>query len=962
MLKALATRSLLIAALLSFSKSMDGTIGTFVKRINFGTSIYFSHELFALGARSDTQDPLQFALARARQESNAETREITLCIDGIAPEKAMVNHNPNQTIINEKGKIVPKPAELCENPIYNKTITHLTLRDRNPVVVLDTDDVEPILGPKQKLCLVSSVSTGGVVFTNTERLPDSRSETTSGIAGIVGTRDDIFAAVAPNDGVFGEDGSGINLVRVADNGFLQSVDVIDLSLGAGELFAISQDGVIGQVVDLHYNKFMRRLFVALKVSRSNEAADGGAIALLVGRISGGSVVLTPAVDLDPSNFITNSTDFIFGFNAGGSQSLGISANLHKVRTLQTTTGVFYGILSGSVSDSDAQNQLYAVPLVHEICDGEGNSVNASDIGRVAANDNEFMVASGVDQMTRATDIAAIVGAGPLPSAPDQTVHEIFTAGDTVFVCLAGRNTTGLRDATHESGIFASTAILGNDGKIQCFSPWQRVMGSVNRALGGGVDAQSGSYMYLSGMQSTTFSNVVEATLWSSGAGDNLLGGPIEQPSQGLVTVLCQEFPEACAGVHQLFDFDDTTPSLQQVGTVGSITLQVATGFAKVALVETGRKSNSGQNLTPNTEVFATHTVRASDGFVPDRFDSTRVMAISGGALDDLGPLCTAEISRAFRGDAQKRGWLFVGGHNGLAVLSTGEGDGWSTALDAGLSSGLEGLTRDMSFKMMGNFCGVRKLVSDNEYLYVLTADQLLRIALNKDNFSSRGSLAPVAQVLADSCSVTGRDGVRFLDFIISSKLALLATGSGLYRLGNGQSIATVAPDTTGWAEVVSEATGCSLGSVGHLPTICKEKSDFSHGGNLYAIANNISDDLTDVHRFIIADTASSAIDDDTVQDVPEVSLSGLWLALGQYRSNFTVDGASGLSVLPKNFSSIDYLRGFASGGNLVSLKSRGASIFPVVPAECVFNVGIVRRSSASGAWIIPGDFGIAVNE
>ncbi len=961
MLGTLRSKALVAIALVSFSGSMQATIGTFVGRINFGTSAYLSHDLFVLGARSDAQDPLQFALARAHQESNTETGRIELCIDSIAPEQAIVNHDPNAMIEDQRGNIAKKPGELSKNPIFNKSIAHLTLRDRNPVVVLETDDVEPILGPCQKLCLVASPSTGGVVLTNTERLPDAHSETTSGIAGIAGSRDDVFAAVAPSSGVFGADGSGITLVRTAGNGTLQPVDVAELSLGAGQLVAISQEGVIGQVVDLHYNRFMRRLFVALRVKRSDDNSDGGAIALLVGRIEQGSIVLTPAVNLEANNFITNSTDFIFGFNAGAGQSLGISANLCKVRTLQTTTGIFYGIVNGAVTDGDAQNQLYAVPLVHEICDAEGTSVNAADVGRVASKENEFLVANGVDQMTRATDIAAIVGNGPVPSAPNQEVREIFTAGDTVFVCLAGRDNTGLRDANHESGIFSSTAILGPDGRVQCFSPWRRVMGSVNRALGGGVDAQSASFMYLTGMQSTTFSNVVEATLWSSGAGDNLLGGPVEEPSQGLVTVLRQEFPQACAGVHELFDFDDTTPSFQQAGTVGSITVQIATGLSKVVLVETGRKSSAIQNLTPNTEVFAAHTVRSGNGFAPQRFDSTLVMAISGGVLDGLGPLCTAEISRAFRGDGQKRGWVFAGGHSGLAVLSTSDGDGWSTALDAGLSSGFEGLTPDMSFKIVGNICGVRKLVSDSDFLYVLTADQLLRIHLVKENFSATGAPTPEVEVLSDSCSVTGRDGVRFLDLVISSKLALLATGSGLYRLGNGLNIATVSGDAQ-WVEVLSDATGCGLGAVGDLPTICKEKSDFSHGGNLYAIANNLGDDLTDIHRLIIADTASSAINGGTVQAVPEVSLSGLWAALGQYRSNFTLDGASGLSILPKNFSSIDYLRGFASGGNLVALKSRGALIFPVVPPDCVFNVGIVRRSSASGAWIIPGDFGIAVNE
>ena len=419
--------SLFATVLLTFFGSLSPAIDN-VNRINFGPSAYLAQDLFFLGARTDANDPGVFAVARTRKEVNEENGAISLCVDALAPEEAVVNGSRREVEKKKKqNKSKKAPPEYeqayCENPVFNKGISHLALRDRTPVVVLATDDVAPVLGPNQKLCVVTQIPNQDrrqpphpAVFTNTTRLLDADGLETSGIAGIVANNNHIFAALAPNAGTFGEEGSGITLVRTIKNKLKPVGMVADLSLKAGNLVAISQDGVIGEVVDMHWNQTLRRLYVALRVTRSDESDNGGAIALLVGRIETieveveeeqevaepdsdseampesepqsmpesdseamldsesdpqiktemvPTIVLSPAVALDPNNFVTNSTDFIFGFSASGGSALGISANLHKVRTLETTTQQFYAIVNGTVSDGEQQNVLYALPLVGE---------------------------------------------------------------------------------------------------------------------------------------------------------------------------------------------------------------------------------------------------------------------------------------------------------------------------------------------------------------------------------------------------------------------------------------------------------------------------------------------------------------------------------------------------------------------------------------------------------------------
>ena len=98
--------------------------------------------------------------------------------------------------------------------------------------------------------------------------------------------------------------------------------------------------------------------------------------------------------------------------------------------------------------------------------------------------------------------------------------------------------------------------------------------------------------------------------------------------------------------------------------------------------------------------------------------------------------------------------------------------------------------------------------------------------------------------------------------------------------------------------------------------------------------------------------------------MPVASLAGVdyFLAIGSLRTHFFTDGAFSFHTRSKHFNENDFLiRVFMSDS-----PDSNKSLQGVVPLDIIFNfakrVGMLTRNSASGALMLPGDWGIQVNE
>lgn len=972
--------------------NLFSSISRSVNTVQYNLSIFETANMVALASINPGGGV--YSLARIGKTFNDETEKYSLELAPYTNATVVFNQFDKKQINFEKDAVNP-------NPLFNKGFSSLASHNGIILAVPTEDTADPIIGPNQKIFAVSG-DKGQLVYSTTTQINDCQGLPTNGIFKMSSNGSQIFLALSPNDGSFGDTNSSIGLASYssstgkfsfmdATTGEFNGNIAYKLDTTAGELMAITSDAQMGPIIDMHWDSKINRLFIALQVTRANSAVNGGGIALLIGRVittqlgqepenSKNSenknnpifeyqLILEPALALNPSLFTTDATNAIIGFFASGG-SPDIKASLYKVKTLHTSTNYSYVIVNGGVSTTDTKNNIYALPIVRPIraYDSQlGMTVeqNPSDIGKIANKYSSMQQVATSQSMTLASDSSSIVGGGPLPIDPSNDVQNIFTIGDAVFVALAG-NSEGIRNSSNETGIFQSSAILDSNGQIKNWTPWQRVMGSTDRVLNFSIDSTIGTFMYVTGDPNSLNANIIKSTLWSEGSQDGLLGGTEDNSEVGLTEILYEAMPKDNEGIHQIFNFDEYTFTFKAVGTDGNLSLMIACGFEKIAIIETGAQVGSSTSFGPNSGDFAQGLVSSENGFAATPNPSTKVMIISGGALNQLGPISCCEISRANLQNGTAKGWIFLGGPNGLSVLSDYNGNGWDTSIGGGLSSGLNGINSSMKFKILGNFTNIRALQSDSQYLYVLTIDTLYKIELNSNYFSDIGAPNVPATIIATSKNIIGNN-YGFMDFIISSKLGLIATTKGLFRVGDSKDISSITSESNAlWTEVLFKApngSSISLGPTIGLNPLSQTKGNFSKGGNLFALIGNFNTNNTSAIRFFVNDTSStSQVDPYTVTQVLESSSSQIFFDAGEFRNAFICDGAFAFNSLPKNYNNTNFLKMFSLIPSGVDLAQRGVNVPLDIDPSLFNNIGVIRRNTASGAYMVPGDFGIQVNE
>lgn len=936
--------------------------------ISFGTFAFSHSRAFFLGARNVGAQKNAVSFAKLVQEED-ELPELQ--IEEFSIEKVFINADEKTREKDDEGK--------GTNPVYDKSIFLLSTLEGTQAIVVTSEDS---LGTKQQINLLQTSDT---VVTTTEKIRDAAGADGSGVSAIAGARSHIFAAVNPSGGVFGGDNSGLSLVATGSNQLI-TIDAttgkkggnksVDFDKTADALMAITADCSMANVIDMQWDSSLNRLFIALRLQRADSSGIGGCIALLVARIDGrtdkknpNKIIIEPIATLDASNFTTDSTGHIFGFFKSA-DSIDTFATVHKTRVLSTSTAKKYLVINSDISTGNVKNKIFAVPLIEptyekvietEIVDGKTvekeitRVANEESVGKIADKGNFLNRASSAANMTLATDAAALVGGGDAPNDATVDIEVFFVSGDSVIIGLSG-------STANKSGFFKSTALFDSQGKISKWTPWQRVMGRTDVILGGGFDpnpenlisnSTNSLYMYLTN-DSSGNPNTVKATQWGKDpSGDFGLGELIEV-----------QFPIDQGGTFSLFDFDEQTPSFKAGDD--NLGLMVATGYKKIMLIETGTQVAGGV-FTPNRGDFTTGALLSTDGSASAGVAGSKTMIVSGGVLDDLGPIDTADVSRVdAAAGAGSRGYLFVGGRNGVAVLSEANGDGWDTTAGVGLKRGFVGITSTMSFKQLGSFSNVRKVVCDDEYVYVLTTNALHRMSLAiAANFSAVGATSPTFITIASSSVVTGNANSTFYDVLISSKIALLATREGLFRIGDVRSVKTVTSATdANWTEVLISigSDSVSLGIVTQLDLMSAVKGTFFQGGELYVLVSDPAYNLASVFRFVLADTRTATVSGVSIVPVKEANDIVYFMALGRHRLFFRSDGVTVFHQSPQNFGSFDILHFVGVRENISINTLRGFPIDLDIEEGVNKNIGLIVRNSASGAWMIPGDFGLRVND
>lgn len=901
-----------------------------------------------------TDEQKELALARARVAINV-LGAASVAIDPLAPAE--------DVIVNGAAPAV--------SPFNNKTVTNLTLQPStslaSPVLTLASD---------KNVYFVASPSDGTVVLKNSVAINDAdgTGKPTNEIKALAANTDTIFAAVSANGQTWQADAGaarGIAVLKADKTGNkLQVYDATDFSktaadnqaaeassLAADKLFAFVDSGAgspinfakLGAPVTMFFNPHLERLYVGLdSVARNVNTDEGGVLGVFMGRLNTVTVSDEPITSLKLQPILSslekdlfydagskNVADRVIGFYADGVNADGgdkaFAATVSQINAMRTSTGKDYLIINSLVTNNDDKTQrgIFALPLLGTE-DWAGSAIDAEKIGTVSKVVNGIATfdvpPSAFDQMPLATDPAVLV-----QDTDPAKISQIFVSGDALYWSRDDANDD------IDQGIFSSRAMFDHTGAVRAWTPAQRVMGSLEKVSGFALDTkyQPGAFYALT---TKTFTendpNTIRVTQW--GKSDDVTKDDVNNTVNNLSSVLARLFPVENGGLVALQSFDEKTPGFVQ----DKFAMMVAVGHDKIALIQTVY-NNSGQ--------FGLVTKFIDDATSPNQnvfvFDAESIPA-----LKEIMPLMGVEVSRMTTANF---GWLFVYGLHGVRVLSLPTGNGWtdlnglSKANNASFPGGSDWAFR--SFNTTNNLTDIVKLVAANGRMYVVTLNKLFFFDMN----IIAKFKGPGATVLGE-LAVDGPEAFTsalLADLVVFSPTNDVLRNRGVIATNHGIFASDLSTDATQMV-LVQKLADLAL----ELQSVQDVRSEAPKTANLYALATDFSDEDT-LYRFDVPDATVTNIAD-MVKVIAKPSDDGLFASLHDTRQSFMTDGTFVYSTLPKNYGSKDYFH------IDVPAESSSFDMTPVLNLDTQINTYIsgVLREGASGTIMIPGDWGVRVNQ
>jgi len=849
------------------------------------------------------------------------------------------------------------------NPLFDEAIVHLSLLDRRPVVVpqglsstlfLVDDRVNPrVVTQSAPVRNVQGEEAPFLLALTTTASENATSlDAGASLAALV--------AVPNKAGGFDGSGSGIALAalrqiipQAGTSGFLVW-DIFDALTGMssfqegvpllkagvkGNFYVDDSDKNMGNkaapfdkttpqlcigadvarlenTVDLHFDRDLGRLYIATDVT-AGSGTQAGARAIVVASIAQGKI-LYHAIAPDS---VFNGTNQIIGKRQAASRSV-----IFKVRTMQTRNHLRYLIVvGGNGADESLKQQVFALPLVDNLSSpfhGALASIHAKPVTLFAAgNLPRFQARVFADPAQTPQDLytmespqAQVGGQGRLPGP----IVDITVATEAVFVSTgrqASLNTEGVTE-----GIFYSQPVFDTGGRISKWTDWKRVGNSFTPIKHFTYDLFQGLFWYVPQDPSDLFSTrKVVRTQWTA--------------NDEFARFITNQFPQDRGGVLNLLDYGPDTQGFVSQGEQ-RISVQLFTGVGKVLLVQSGAQQNGlfvPQRLL--TDLY-TNTDGSMQGF-----QGGTVLSFSGGALAEIGALRTATLFTS-----ATMGWFVVAGEHGVAILADQQGSGWQ--IPSGLGNRFNGLRSDFSWQQISSIENVRKIVAQDNHLFVLTDTQFVRFEINPESVLNNS----VSSALLYQAS----DGTTLSDIHVKGPLAVMGTSRGLLRSGNSEDVRVA--HAVDWSTV---PLGESVGSLEGIAPISRLFPIITNTGDdtLYVLNGVVSLNQAVIYRVALSLTEGK-VTETSVQPFDDVLLQGVntfFTNVGTYRNYVVTDGALinvSRSAQPGSFAVSELLSSTLRSGELAP-RFR----LPFAPVSSG-TVGPLVRSSVTGAWMLVGDFGI----
>lgn len=452
--------------------------------------------------------------------------------------------------------------------------------------------------------------TDGSQQQETASLNDAAGLESSGIIGIAASSKNVFAAVLPNGGNWGDLNSGIAMVGIGATNTALTLSTKNAPAGIDGNLATELDDtsavlkgtsgvadviITNTAVALVWDDTLARLFIGVEVS---QAAGAGNItkSIVVGRISLNALVLEAVA---PDNAITGGMGEI-----AVNKTTASSFDIEHLAVMHASTGPDYLIIDDHAATPG--RRIFAVPLVNDVSNPTSatNGTFAKYDSSLDSNKKFTVPATGLGDLVidnAETYPEAVVGAGNLPLRTDDHISDLIVVDDGVYVSIGDNNGASLVDS--DRGIFYSQAMFDSTGKIIRWTPWtKRVIpfnAFPNTTLPGGathngaitfmeVDAKTGNVWFVEG----TTGRTVGITSWSTGDTTN-----------GLLRTLGVKMFN---GIYSLLDLDQATrgflgTTVHRYALFGGVN-KVAFAHTSVAFDSTDASADQTYSSSPQTTI------------------------------------------------------------------------------------------------------------------------------------------------------------------------------------------------------------------------------------------------------------------------------------------------------------------------------------------------------------------------
>lgn len=697
-----------------------------------------------------------------------------------------------------------------------------------------------------------------------------------------------------------------------------------------------------------------------------------------------------------------------------------SITIEHLKTMRTSTGRDYlivassikaaavagGMVPGGGAAAGERAGVYFIPIMGEKA-FDANKTKAAEwqIGKVAQAAGDAILSGGaavaVAANTNTQILDAAASRGALPTLAANTIFEGRTIG---FAALANVNNINNIDDIQDMqvigdsvllsfarsdlaadnqmhGVYQTTAIFDNDGKIVKWTPLQRINGAATQTQAGRIDPVSGNIMYLSD-RGTVFNE----TDWDS-----------NQPTTiELQKLIASNFPAEKGGVRSIQTFDDETPSFDQRNLrrgggalrVNKMALTVVLGDEKVMVVQTLKNNRPARHFYDNDAAVAEQNriaalpvaqraaaTTAAAAFVGEANPTANVFVFANDALKSIAPLTCAEVLRinVAVGADLDLGYLYVGGYKGVCRLQTAAGAGWRVAAAASLvPTGLNDFGAFADPAVLGRATFVRlnnpalkdvvKIVSApardgnaRALMGVVMNDSILATDATVANVVVNLQLQNVATVVRIDLSAVAPvfDGVLLRDFQVGggandNAYAILATAGGLLvqNVVPGGVVAPVALDGT---DIPLQLAYVPLRKGGLVGGDTRANGG---AGMLYVLAGDQANGNVKLYRFEAGWHANAN------QVLTRVG-NGVPLTYDAFRRYFATDGY-------KFFTGHDAALDTSDMFNLRTMTNSATSL--PLTAQALGNMKLGDfltapvRDAVTGAWMVAGSFGMTAND